>query len=793
MKDKRLQVYSIIFTVCFIVSSLLLMCTVARATIFTPFIWEPKMEGWIRDLDGDYIDDLIDLTQPDKRYDVVLNLNTCMNANEIGYEFGSYGTIQYIGKYVSFVALGDVKAADTPVLANHPNVAAVEMQTEIHLHLDIANPAIKVRASGTYSPDTVEDSFPGIDGSGVNIAIIDSGVDNIGGPGTTHESFPAWKYIAGYDAPSNTETDPDDDHGHGTHVAGIALGTGGAAGTYQGIAPGAGLVDIRIGGTAGVDWADCVEGLERAIERRDAWGVRVVNMSLGDCVDNDGSESLAQVANTATFYGITVVVAAGNTTNCGLADEANLIGSPGSSSLAITVANADDNDTIDRSNDDINPHSLRGPRQSDGDGDPLDELEPDVAAPGTTIHSARHNTASSDTDKSGTSMASPMVAGLAALIIQAKPGINPGSVKDLIIRTVEDFNGVYNPAVDPEWDENWGHGLVDAFEALSAPVETDLGFPSHPPDPWYLSPDICVSSDGVTCTDDAELGVPTNIKATITNHGPLDAFGIKVGFGVYYFAAGFNQPFDINTQVVTILDGQTIELLQPWTPEHEDHYCLTSSIDYGLDTDFDNNVAQRNIQVASGGKEPIDFHFRVENHYTFPLNIHLIVENDNPRWQYSISEPEPFVLNPLDCAREVDVTVYPPGNAEPGESATLNVSANADNVGVIGGVVMKGYIPPDCTDRDQDGYAIEGGMCGPVDCDDSNPKVNPGVVESQAAGNCTDGIDNDCDTLVDTDPECGGSNIAFGPQSNSRTLGFIGLILIPMIFVLGWRRISIKR
>ena len=784
MKAKKFYSYGAIVAFCLLLSSLLVAVQQAGATIYTPFVWEPKMEGWIRDADGDYIDDLMDLSQPDKRYEVVLDLNTCLSENEIYYEFDPYGTIEYIGKYVSFVAMAKVKAADLPVLASHPYVAAVEMQTEIQLTLDVANPAIKDRASGTYSPDTVEDAFPGIDGTGVNIAIIDSGVDNEGGPGTTHESLPAAKYVAGYDAVADVETDPDDDHSHGSHVAGIALGTGGAAGTFQGIAPEAGLVDIKIGTAVSVDWDDCVEGLEKAIEKRDEWGIRVVNMSLGDCVNNDGSESLAQVANTATFYGITVVVAVGNTTNCWLPDGANRVGSPGSSSRAITVAMADDHGTINRADDDIHGHSLRGPRLSDGDGDPLDELKPDVAAHGVDIHSVDYNSTSSYRDGSGTSMASPMVAGLAALIIDAKPDINPGSVKDLIIRTAEDFGGVYDPTLDPDWDVNWGHGLVDAHAALDAPVETDLGFPSHPPDPWYLSPDICVSSDGLTCTDDAELGVATNIKATVTNHSAtIGAFGIRLSFGVYYFGAGFNQPFDIATQVIDVPAGATVDVVQPWTPEHEDHSCLTASIDYGLDTNFDNNEAQRNIEVAGvGGKAPT-FNFRVENHYTRPLTIELIVKNDNPRWQYSISEPEPFVLDPMDCAREVDVTIYPPGGAEPGESATLDVAAFAREIEkVIGGVVMKAHMPYDCTDRDKDGFAVEGGPCGPVDCDDGDPTVSPGIPESLLAANCTDGKDNDCDGLVDTDPECTPSCAVAGAGAEA-IMGFYLMAAIGLAFV----------
>jgi len=92
-----------------------------------------------------------------------------------------------------------------------------------------------------------------------------------------------------------------------------------------------------------------------------------------------------------------------------------------------------------------------------------------------------------------------------------------------------------------------------------------------------------------------------------------------------------------------------------------------------------------------------------------------------------------------------------------GPAEEIGGSTRTDHVGDIGTVDMGyHYHPLECTDSDEDCFAIEGGDCGSVDCDDSDPAVNPGTEESDEAGNCADGKDNDCDGLTDLyDPDCG--------------------------------------
>jgi len=113
-----------------------------------------------------------------------------------------------------------------------------------------------------------------------------------------------------------------------------------------------------------------------------------------------------------------------------------------------------------------------------------------------------------------------------------------------------------------------------------------------------------------------------------------------------------------------------------------------------------------------------------------------------------------FYLSQYAAGQEEESPCVDTGN---GLAEEIGGTTRTDHVGDIGTIdIGYHYHPPMCTDSDGDGFAIEGGECGPVDCDDSEPAVNPGVVEGDSAGNCSDGKDNDCDGLADLyDPDCG--------------------------------------
>jgi len=170
----------------------------------------------------------------------------------------------------------------------------------------------------------------------------------------------------------------------------------------------------------------------------------------------------------------------------------------GASSLSITVGALDDKNTIDRVDDGIASYSSRGPRKDNNDGNPYDEMKPDISAPGTNIVQAEACYASgscynripgqdaSDNGYSGrgsgTSYATPSISGIIALVLEANPDLNPLEVREILRLTAErketlssaDGEGVEDgpwatePDLDPYWNRHFGWGMVDAHAAVKA-------------------------------------------------------------------------------------------------------------------------------------------------------------------------------------------------------------------------------------------------------------------------------------------------------------------------------------
>ena len=287
------------------------------------------------------------------------------------------------------------------------------------------------------------------------------------------------KFVAGYDAVCYLHTDPtcvaaglgaretdgsydpDDGNQHGTACIGMSSATGieadGSQSEFYGSAPGSSLVDVRIGTDAGAGpfenyileqefYESAMNGIQWIIDNKDtAWagvdeslhGIDIISLSWGitshEGGGSDGSEMHSMILNVAMEEGIVVSVAAGNDgpNNDGLSGM-------GSSDLSITVGATDDGNTITRDDDTIASYSSRGPRRDNGDGNPLNELKPEVTAPGTNIIQAEGcvtsgscnnflgGDASSNTYTSrgsGTSYAAPAVSGILALMIEANPNL----------------------------------------------------------------------------------------------------------------------------------------------------------------------------------------------------------------------------------------------------------------------------------------------------------------------------------------------------------------------------------
>jgi serine protease AprX len=301
-----------------------------------------------------------------------------------------------------------------------------------------------------------------LQGTDVGVAVVDSGINN----NLSDFKTATWVNRIQVQARFNSNTSTtQDQYGHGTHVAGILGGDGDRSnGAYIGVAPNVNLIDVKISDDQGVATAsDVVAGLQWILNNRGRYNIRVVNMSLNSSVPQSYHvDPLDAAVEVLWFNRIVVVVSAGNNGSSALLPPAN-------DPFVITVGATDDRGTASISDDTIAPFSAYGTTQ---DG----FAKPDLVAPGTNIvsllsrSSARlaqeHPANVVDGDyfrMSGTSMAAPMVAGVAALLLQDEPNLNPDQVKYRLMNTATRSTTAW-PAYSTA---RAGAGYLNAFAAVN--------------------------------------------------------------------------------------------------------------------------------------------------------------------------------------------------------------------------------------------------------------------------------------------------------------------------------------
>jgi serine protease AprX len=284
----------------------------------------------------------------------------------------------------------------------------------------------------------------GYDGSGITVAVVDSGIalddDFSDLPGD--EGSDRLMLQLGFNPSAYSATDI---YGHGTHVAGIIGGNGTKSdGFYQGIAPGVNLIGIKISDDYGMAYeSDTVEALQWIFDHKNQYNIRVVNLSINSTVEQSYHDSaLNAAAEILWLNGIVVVAAAGNKTID--TDYDPIFAAPANDPLLITVGATEEKGDADRANDVIATFSSYD-ETMDG------FIKPEIHAPGKDIVSVlavsswwRNNYPERFVDGgyfriSGTSMATPMVAGAVALLLQAEPNLTPDQVK---YRLMESAGGV---------------------------------------------------------------------------------------------------------------------------------------------------------------------------------------------------------------------------------------------------------------------------------------------------------------------------------------------------------------
>src|SRR6202158_2455310 len=383
-------------------------------------------------------------------------------------------------------------------LAKDPNVAYITPDRPVSLTAANEEYATAIQA------DVAAAQFA-FDGTGVGVAIIDSGVadhaDMRDASGASRVVY-SQSFVAG-------DTTASDQFGHGTHVAGLVGGTGVSSGLghgyeakYAGVAPNVDIINLRVLDQNGFGTdSQVIAAIQQAIALKDTYNIRVINMSLGRPVfESYTLDPVCQAVESAWRAGIVVVVAAGNRGRDNSAGTHGFatIGAPANDPAVITVGATRTMGTATRVDDGIASYSSRGPTLVDH------LVKPDLVAPGNRLVSLR--VAGSTLDKnysqfevapgpglpgtpppappkyfrlSGTSMATPLVSGAVALMLQQNPSLTPDQVKARLMKTAWKGFSPYTESTDDHHNHysnqydifTYGAGYLDIDAALN---NTDL-------------------------------------------------------------------------------------------------------------------------------------------------------------------------------------------------------------------------------------------------------------------------------------------------------------------------------
>jgi serine protease AprX len=339
-------------------------------------------------------------------------------------------------------------------LARDPAVDHVEANSTVRALNDTAQSSFGVTKARIDAPaldGNADGSVATYSKDDLVVAIIDTGID------ANHLDLDDGKVIAFRDFVGGGST-PYDDQGHGTHVAAIAAGEGDARADrlYRGVAPGAALVGVKILDSSGFGTeSNLVAGIQWVAANKATYGIEVANLSLGFPGCSDGADASSQAVNAANDAGLVMSIAAGNEGpgRC-------TINSPGAAAKALTVGGMAD---LGENGFNQYVYSSRG-KTLDG------RIKPDISAPGIDITSARAGTTNGYINYTGTSMATPFVAGVSLLMLDANPGLTTQQVKDKITGSAVDWGrgGDNLTAGSTGADVDYGAGRLDAYAALKS-------------------------------------------------------------------------------------------------------------------------------------------------------------------------------------------------------------------------------------------------------------------------------------------------------------------------------------
>jgi serine protease AprX len=392
-----------------------------------------------------------------------------------------------------------VKGSDLKSLASNANVTYISPDRQVKGALD--HVVTGVNADLAYSN--------GWNGTGVGIAVVDSGVSTISDLNSDGNYQPSRIVYSQSFVPGDASTS--DAYGHGTHVAGILSGNSFNSsvkhypGVYRGIAPEAKIIDLRVLDASGTGSdSSVISAIQQAISLKSTYNIRVLNLSLGRSVfESYQLDPLCQAVESAWQAGIVVVVSAGNSgqDNTYGTNGYDMIGAPGNDPYVITVGATNLHGSGTQAAQTMTSYSSKGPTAVDH------IVKPDLVAPGNQVVSlnAWSNTlvttypslavypcnssgsscgsqygAAKYMRLSGTSMATPVVSGTAALLVQKNPSLTPDQVKARLMKSAWKGFSTSTTATDLASGTVYqieqdvfavGAGAVDASAALN---NTDL-------------------------------------------------------------------------------------------------------------------------------------------------------------------------------------------------------------------------------------------------------------------------------------------------------------------------------
>ncbi|MFE2538860.1 S8 family serine peptidase [Actinacidiphila glaucinigra] len=400
---------------------------------------------------------------------------------------------------------GDRKTAEAPSLSGGIEKIWLDGKVEAAL----ADSTVQIGAPQVWQEGTT--------GAGVKVAVLDTGID-AGHPDLEQRVVGSRSFVPGEEVA--------DGSGHGTHVASTIAGTGAAsAGRERGVAPDADLVVGKVlndKGSGEQSWI--IAGMEWAAKAEKA---KIISMSLGMAELHTQDDPTSQSVNRLSAEtGALFVIAAGNSGN-----GAYTVNAPGTAEAALTVGAVDSADAIAQ-------FSSSGPREGD------EGLKPEITAPGVGILAARSQYTGGDgyyTLKNGTSMATPHVAGAAALLAQKHPDWSGQQLKDALMSTSKITPGItaYLGGTG-RVDASAAHraqvvasGAVDAglikWSRDPQPIERRITYTNHGSSPvtLRLTLDRGQSPGGFFALGSDQIVVPAHDSASVSL--VIDPRGVAIG------------------------------------------------------------------------------------------------------------------------------------------------------------------------------------------------------------------------------------------------------------------------